>query len=220
MDWKSIAGLVGPFAPTIGTVLGTVIAGPIGARIGGSIGGIAGEALAAAFGVEPTPEAVQDAITKDPNAAEKLQNLETEKGQEILAAAQVEIKRLEEETAQTRIAADDTANARAASAQAMAAGSNVQWAPAIITVVIFIGFIALSVLAMMPSLTTDKTIVFYLLSAWQSLATLGAGYWLGSSVSSKNKDASLASLTSQMIAKPNPSPAVMDAIKNVASKRK
>ncbi len=116
LDWKSIAGAVAPLAPKLGTVLGTTIGGlvlpGIGAGIGGSIGGIAGRAIAAAFGVEATPEAVGKAIAEDPKASEKLAQLEQDRGDEILAAAQVEVERLKQETERFRIGAQDTQSAR------------------------------------------------------------------------------------------------------------
>jgi hypothetical protein len=93
LDWKSIAGAVAPLAPKLGAVLGTSLGGPFGAVIGG----LAGNAIAAAFGVEETPEAVGTAIATDPQAADKLAQLEAERGQEILAQAQAEVARLEQQ---------------------------------------------------------------------------------------------------------------------------
>lgn len=56
MDWKDLAGtLARTGAPIIGTALG----GPLGATIGGVIGNIVANSL----GVDPTPEAVNNAIT-------------------------------------------------------------------------------------------------------------------------------------------------------------
>lgn len=59
-DWKPIAGaVIKAGAPVIGGAL----LGPMGASVGGLLGGI----LANALGVEPTPEAVGNAIaTQDP----------------------------------------------------------------------------------------------------------------------------------------------------------
>lgn len=90
MDWKSIAGAVAPFAPTLGKLLGTAF-GPFGSIVGG----IAGRAIAGAFGVEATPQAVGAAIAKDANAVEKLKILEATRAQEIISEAQVEVARLE-----------------------------------------------------------------------------------------------------------------------------
>ena len=58
MDWKSIAAIVAPLAPTLGKILGGLIPFP-----GGSIlGEWAGNALATALGVANTPEAVGNAV--------------------------------------------------------------------------------------------------------------------------------------------------------------
>jgi hypothetical protein len=92
-DWRTIAGAVAPSAPKLGAVLGTALGGPIGTIIGG----LAGNAIAAAFGVDATPESVGKAIADDPNAADKLARLDAERGQEILAQAQAEIARYEQE---------------------------------------------------------------------------------------------------------------------------
>lgn len=101
MDWRSIAGVVAPIAPKLGAVLGTALGGPFGSIIGG----LAGNAIAAAFGTEATPEAVGKAIAEDPKATSKLEKLEEARGQEILAQAQVEIERIEQQglTARTNV---------------------------------------------------------------------------------------------------------------------
>lgn len=62
MDWKAIAGLIAPFAPTAGRFLGGMVPFP-GAAI---VGGLLGDAVAVALGVEPTPDAVGDAIRSMP----------------------------------------------------------------------------------------------------------------------------------------------------------
>lgn len=93
LDWRSIAGVVAPLAPKLGAVLGTAIGGPFGSVIGG----LAGSAIAATFGTEATPEAVGKAIAEDPKAADKLARLEERRGQEILAQAQAEIARAEQQ---------------------------------------------------------------------------------------------------------------------------
>lgn len=95
-DWKSIAGAVAPAAPQLAVVLGTSLGGPLG----GLIGGIAGRAIASAFGVEATPEAVGAAIAKDNNAVEKLRILEESRGRQIVADAQVAIEKLKAEAQQ------------------------------------------------------------------------------------------------------------------------
>lgn len=66
MDWKDIASSVGKYAP----MLGGLLAGTPGASIGTMI--------ASALGVENTPSAVQQALTTNPDAAVKLQQIESD----------------------------------------------------------------------------------------------------------------------------------------------
>lgn len=86
-DWRSIAGAVAPFAPKLGGLLGSAF-GPIG----GVVGSIAGRAIAGAFGVEATPEAVGKAIAQDPKAAARLEKLEAEHADALIAQAQVQVE--------------------------------------------------------------------------------------------------------------------------------
>ena len=64
MKWEEVAKHVSKAAPLLGTVLG----GPAG----GAIGAI----VASAFGVENTPDAISEAVKKDPKAALKLKEIE------------------------------------------------------------------------------------------------------------------------------------------------
>ena len=66
MEWKDIAGVVGKAAPILGTLLG----GPAGAAIGGIV--------ASALGTEPTPSAVSQALSANPDAAVKLAQIEAD----------------------------------------------------------------------------------------------------------------------------------------------
>lgn len=59
MDWKDLAGqLIQAGAPLIGGAMG----GPLGSLLGNAVGGV----LANTLGVDPTPEAVDEAIKKTP----------------------------------------------------------------------------------------------------------------------------------------------------------
>lgn len=55
-------------APILGGLIGTAVGGPAGAAIGGTLAGKAVDALADAFNVPPTPEAVAEAVTTRPDA--------------------------------------------------------------------------------------------------------------------------------------------------------
>lgn len=77
MDWKSIVGpLIQSSAPTIGSILGGLIPFPGASFVGQELGTI----IARQFGVDPTPEAVNQAIQAAPSdvAAQKLQAAESE----------------------------------------------------------------------------------------------------------------------------------------------
>mgnify|MGYP001563258310 CR=1 FL=1 len=62
-------------------------------------------------------------------------------------------------------------------------------APTVVTAIVLVCFGGISFLAMKPELAgIDKSVVLYLLGAWQSLATAAVAYWLGSSNGSAKKD--------------------------------
>jgi Kef-type K+ transport system membrane component KefB len=65
-----------------------------------------------------------------------------------------------------------------------------QIAPIIVSVIILVGFGGISLLAMKPGLIGDanQNVVLMLVGQWSTLSGLAAGYWLGSSASSKAKD--------------------------------
>lgn len=66
MDWKSLVGKLSGFAPVIGTA------------IGGPAGGIVGSMVAAALGVEETPEAIAKELKHNKEAYIKLKKLESD----------------------------------------------------------------------------------------------------------------------------------------------
>lgn len=66
-------------------------------------------------------------------------------------------------------------------------------APVVVTIIVIGGFVVISFLAMKPELANVKeSVVLYLLGAWQSMASMAAQYWLGSSNSSSKKDEQIA----------------------------
>lgn len=214
MDWKSIAGAVAPLAPTLGKVLGAGF-GPVGAIIGG----LAGNALAAAFGVEESPEAVGKAIAEDPNAAEKLQRLESERGQEILAQAQVKIEELKQQTEQQKISADDTNRAREATFRLAEINSPLSWGSSILATVFTVSYLVVLVVAMTTDLKENQ-ILLVLIGGLGTGMTMILSYFFGSSAGSKNSSDRFAALASQVAAQPNPSPGAVTAIKAAAGKKR
>jgi hypothetical protein len=119
MNWQDLAGpLIKLGAPTIGTALG----GPLGGMIGGAVGNI----LGSAFGVEPTPDAIDKAIKTTPvtELQDKLAAAEADAQAKYPALA--EIAKAEAE-AQAKTAAETQLTMRAE----IAAGDPLQrwWRP-------------------------------------------------------------------------------------------
>lgn len=213
IDWKSIAGTVAPLAPKLGAVLGTAIGGPIGA----TIGGLAGSAIAATFGVEDTPEAVGKAIAQDPNAANKLQQLEADRGQEILSQAQVKIEELKQQTAQFQIQADDTDRARQFNLSLASSNSPLSWGASVLATVFTIAFFVVLAIVLTHDIKENQ-ILLVLLGTLTAGEVQILGYFFGSSAGSKNSADRFATLAQQIVEKPNPSPSVVAAIS--AAKKK
>ncbi|KAB7624339.1 3TM-type holin [Alkalilimnicola sp. S0819] len=98
MDWKDVKAGIGRIAPVLG------------AAIGGPTGGAVGTLVASALGVDDSPEAVQRAVERDPEAALKLKQLEQEHARElrrmVLEAEAVHLAQINE-TIRTEAAADD-----------------------------------------------------------------------------------------------------------------
>lgn len=214
LDWKSIAGTVAPLAPKLGSVLGAGF-GPLGSVIGG----LAGNAIAAAFGTEETPEAVGKAIAQDPDAAEKLQNLEAERGQEILSQAQIKIEELKQQTEQFRIGAEDTERARQFTAQLAASNSPLSWGASILATVYTVAYLVVLSISLAHDLKENQILLVLL-----SQLTVGQGlilnYFFGSSAGSKNSADRFAALATQVAAKPDPSPTAVEMVKAASGKKK
>lgn len=175
MDWSAVGSLIGPMAPTIGSILGGFIPFPGGAVLGS----LAGKMVASALGVPPTPEAVHDAVTTgDPEvikaklaAADSEMNAEVEKHKADLA---------------------DVADARSTNLELMKAGSKISYAPAIVSAIVLFGFGILSFIAMKPDLTGVRTdVTLFLLGAWSGYAGAVVTYWLGSSAGSTEKSSQI-----------------------------
>jgi len=106
MKWSDIAGVVGKAAPIVGGLLG----GPAGAAVGSLI--------STALGTDSTPDAVSAAILQDPQAAEKIKELEiNSKVQLQQLAVTAEQNRLTAATAQYAAEAADRDSARKLAAQ-------------------------------------------------------------------------------------------------------
>ncbi len=211
LDWKAIAGVVAPLAPKLGTVLGGIVAGPIGS----TIGGYAGEALAAAFGVEATPEAVGKAIAERPDAAEVIAQVEANEGERIRQETLVKIEALKQETEQYRLSTVDVQSARDAHLSLVNASSPISWGVPVLAVTYTAAFIVVLAIAMTTELKQNE-ILLILLGSLASGQTMILSYFFGSSAGSKNNADRFANLASQVASQPNPSPQVVDAVKAAA----
>jgi hypothetical protein len=68
--------------------------------------------------------------------------------------------------------------------------------PNVITIIVLAGFSVVTFLAMKPEATgVNKDVVLYLLGAWQSLAAAAVAYHIGSSAGSRDKDATIKSMS-------------------------
>lgn len=153
-------------------LLGTVVGGPVGALAGAAIG-----ALADALGTPATAEAVNAAIKSGPSAVAIVKQVEAEKAPELHADLQAILR--------------DRQNAREHTLALVDKGSVIAWGAPAVSVIVVIGFIALSWMAMNPTQGVRPDVVLYLLGAWQSLATAVVGYWIGSSAGSASKEVAL-----------------------------
>jgi hypothetical protein len=102
-------------------------------------------------------------------------------------------KRLEVELASLQTSLADVQDARASTVQLAGMQSAMMWGAPIVSTLVMIGFVAFSYLALTVG-QEKREITLYLLGAWQGLAGAVVGYWVGSSASSRTKDAALANL--------------------------
>lgn len=189
MDWKDLAGQLARLgAPVIGTALG----GPLGGMIGGAIGNVVANSL----GVEPTPEAVNDAITKGDPAVITAKLSAAEAEAQVKWPALAEIAKAQEEgrTARFQAGTADNADARNTLTELVTARSPIAWAPVLVSIVIVIGyFVVLDILLFKPFKLDDnfKDILLFMLGGLQAAFIQVVQYWLGSSAGSAGKDVAL-----------------------------
>lgn len=106
MNWTDVGKLVGRSAPIVGALLG----GPAGASVGSLV--------ASALGVDSTPESVDAALGRDPEAFAKIAELQLNaKVQLQQLAVTAESNRLQADAMQYQAEAGDRASARQLAAQ-------------------------------------------------------------------------------------------------------
>jgi hypothetical protein len=179
MDWKEIEPLVAGAAPTIGSLLGGFIPFPGGQMLGQ----LAGKMVAEALGVPPTPDAVNTAITTgDPAVI-----------QAKLTSADI---KMQAEVESFKAQLEDVQDARATTVKYVQAGSSMSMGSVIVSIVVCIGFVGISFLAMKPDLAgVDKSVTLFLLGAWSNLITAVVSFWIGSSSGSAAKSDQITALT-------------------------
>jgi hypothetical protein len=114
MNWKDLAGpLIAAGFPALGRVIGSTLPFPGGETIGASLGTWAGNRIAIALGVEPTPEAVAEAIERSTpgQLQENLAGPESEavakyKAAAAIAEAQAEVGKAQVEAVNEAIIAE------------------------------------------------------------------------------------------------------------------
>lgn len=175
MDWKDIAAVVGRTAPTLGLALG----GPAGAAIGALV--------STALGAGNTPDEVAAAIAKDPNAAFKLKELESEE--------RVRLQEIALETAKAELA--DVQSARARDVELMKAGKQNIRAD-VMVIGVTVGLLAcLFALAFYKDKIPPEAvgIISTIAGIFGACLKDAFTFEFGSSRSSQTKDATIANLT-------------------------
>jgi len=188
MDWQTVGNLVGQAAPTIGSLLGGLIPFPGGAVLGK----VAGTVLAEALGVPPTAAAVANAIQSGDPAIVQATLTEAE------AKMQAEVEKFKAQL-------DDVQDARATGVKYAVAGSQIQWAPSLVSVIVVVGFFATLLILLKGGINFSDTVGQVLLILVGSLVAYMnqvVNYWLGSSAGSSDKSAQIANLTGASVPPP------------------
>lgn len=174
MDLSNLAKTVAYFAPLLGSIL------PIPG------GAVVGQLIAHEFGGDASnPDALAATVVADPDAKVKLAQIESntkvQLQQILMQNAQ---NQLVAQTAQIQSDAADRSDARKINSNS--------YMPAIVTFIIIVGFFACFSIMLLYGATADTAQVLYMMIGTISTAFGGAvTYWLGSSASSRSKDAAI-----------------------------
>ena len=185
IKWTDV---LGPLANTFAPVLGGLIAGPAGA----AVGRVLGSAIAAKLGVEPTPQAVSEAIQANQGeAADIVRQLGLDPA---LVATLGGVEAVE--LARDRIAADDRVSAREQTINLAKASSPIAWGAPVVSGVVTVGFLLLAVLMVFKAVP-DTQAFNLIIGAMIAAFTQVVSYWLGSSVGSRAKDQTIRELSAE-----------------------
>ena len=153
------------------------IAPVIGTALGGPFAGVALNAVAQALGVEPTEEAIEAELAKNPEALLKLK----------LAEADFKVKMKELDITEQDLYLKDVASARE---REMAVKDKMPAVLAVLSVIVFAGMGSCLFFVKDLSLIVDQSqreILFYLLATSQAALLQSYNYYLGSSRGSARK---------------------------------
>lgn len=214
MDFRDLgAKLVKAGAPIIGGAL-------LGPTIGPVLGNALGSVVAAALGVEDTPEAVGRAIDTMPvdQLSARLSAAEAEAQAKWPALAEMVKAQEAERTRRFEAGVLDNEQARETNLELVRTGSPVQWAPSVVSLVILAGYFAvLYILFTRPFAELDdnfKDILIFMLGALQVGVGQVINYWLGSSAGSAMKDVAMRDITAtSVVAAATAAPAALPAKK-------
>ena len=176
MEWKDVGNTVAAVAPALGKIIGGVMGGPeVGTLAGNAISGLLG-----LFGLKPdaTPDQLNDAIAKDPQAALKLRQSEMEYN---LALNK---QKLDEQGAFLR----DIQSARNMMVETTKATGKRDVNLYALAWVIVVGFFSLTCLLIFRDVPKDSNgVIFMLFGALVAGFGSVVGYFFGSSKSSADK---------------------------------
>lgn len=174
-DWKDIGKTVAKVAPVLGSVLG----GPVG-----MIAGAAGALLGNFLGVEATPDAVEQALSANPEALLRLKEMEFQH-QETLIAWQRD---------QVNADLENLKSAREREVSLSQAGDRVgAWATHVVSTIVTVGFFITLYVVLGGKVSTENQAALLLLGTMSAGFGAVVQYYLGSSLGSKVKTDALTS---------------------------
>jgi len=186
MDWRDLAGsLIKAGAPIIGGALG----GPLGGMIGNALGDVVANAL----GVSPTPEVVNNAINNMPadQLGPKLAAAEAEAQAKWPALAEIAKAYYAADTEMVKAGTADNANARQEMRDLQQTGSALGYSAAVMSILVTFGFIAILALYIYQPPAASSEVISLLVGTLAGAFTQVVSFWLGSSSSSRAKDATI-----------------------------
>lgn len=183
MEWKDVISVISKAAPVLGSLFG-----PAGTAVG-AVAGTGLNLVARALGVEPTEDAVKQAIATDPEAALKLAQYEM--------LHKIELQKLEIQVMQMEYA--DTADARRMSSDKMKSTGKPDLNLYILAWTIIIGFFALIGFLLKVPIPVDQSgVIFMLFGALSTGFGQVLQFFFGSSKSSADKNEQIGQLRKQL----------------------